>query len=166
MTYTIRRAVPDDADALTTVYADPSVIAGTLQLPYASPLLWRERLTAADAPVILLACDGRVIVGSIGLHTNARTPRRKHAASLGMGVIAAHQRKGVGSQLLAAVVELADNWLGIARLELSVFIDNDAGVALYTKFGFAIEGTLRAYALRNGAYVDAYTMARLREQPR
>ncbi len=162
MTYTIRRAVPDDADALTAVYADPSVIAGTLQLPYSSPALWRERLAAADAPVQLVACDGRVIVGNIGLHTNARTPRRKHAASIGMGVITPHQRKGVGSQLLAAVIDLADNWYGITRLELSVFTDNDAGVALYQKFGFAIEGTLRAFALRAGAYVDTYTMARLR----
>lgn len=162
MTYTVRRAVPDDADGLTAVYADPSVIAGTLQLPYSSPLLWRERLAAADAPVQLVACDGRVIVGNIGLHTNARTPRRKHAAGIGMGVITAHQRKGVGSQLLAAVIDLADNWYAITRLELSVFVDNDAGVALYQKFGFAIEGTLRAFAVRAGAYVDAYTMARLR----
>ncbi|MEO7097329.1 MAG: GNAT family N-acetyltransferase [Polyangiales bacterium] len=162
MTYTIRRAVPDDADALSAVFTDPSVIAGTLQLPYASPLLWRERLVAPDAPIMLVACDGRVIVGNLGLHTNARTPRRKHAASIGMGVVGAHQRKGVGSLLLGAVIDLADNWHGITRLELSVFTDNDGGVALYTKFGFVIEGTLRAYALRNGAYADAYSMARLR----
>lgn len=163
MTYTLRRAVPEDADGLTAVYADPAVIAGTLQLPYASPLLWRERLAAADAPVHLVACDGRVIVGNLGLHTNARTPRRKHAASFGMGVISAHQRKGVGSLLVAAAIDLAENWYGITRLELSVYVDNEAGVALYTKFGFAIEGTLRGYALRNGAYVDTYTMARLRD---
>lgn len=163
MTYTIRRAVPDDAEGLC---ADPSVIAGTLQLPYGSPVLWRERLTAVDPPVMLVACDGRVIVGNIGLHTNARTPRRKHAANIGMGVITTHQRKGVGSQLLAAVIDLADNWYGITRLELTVYVDNEAGVALYTKLGFTIEGTLRAYALRNGAYVDAYTMARIRDQPR
>jgi putative acetyltransferase len=162
MSYTIRRAGPEDADALTAVYSDPSVIAGTLQLPYATPLLWRERLAAADSRIHLVACDGRVIVGNLGMHTNPTTPRRKHAAGLGMGVISAHQRKGVGSQLLAAAIDLADNWYGITRLELSVFVDNEAGVALYTKFGFAIEGTLRAYALRNGAYVDTYTMARLR----
>jgi len=162
VSYTIRRATPDDADALTIVYTDASVIAGTLQLPYSSPHLWRERLAAADAPVQLVACDGKVAVGNIGLHTNARTPRRKHAAELGMAVMSAHQRKGVGSQLLAAAIDLADNWYGITRLELSVFTDNEAGVALYTKFGFAIEGTLRKYALRNGAYVDTYTMARLK----
>jgi L-phenylalanine/L-methionine N-acetyltransferase len=30
------------------------------------------------------------------------------------------------------------------------------------KFGFEIEGTHRRYAFRNGEYVDAYSMARLR----
>ncbi len=112
--------------------------------------------------VHLVACDGRVVVGNLGLHTNARVPRRKHAAGIGMGVVTAHQRKGVGSLLLAAAIDLADNWYGIDRLELTVFTDNEAAVGLYTKFGFAIEGTLRAYALRNGVYADTYTMARLR----
>jgi putative acetyltransferase len=35
-------------------------------------------------------------------------------------------------------------------------------LVLYRKFGFAIEGTCRAYAYRSGSYVDAYLMARLR----
>jgi putative acetyltransferase len=43
-----------------------------------------------------------------------------------------------------------------------VYTDNGAGVALYKKFGFEVEGTHRRYAFRNGAYVDAYSMARLK----
>jgi len=35
-------------------------------------------------------------------------------------------------------------------------------IALYEKFGFEVEGTHRRYAFRNGEYVDAYSMARLR----
>ena len=35
-------------------------------------------------------------------------------------------------------------------------------IALYKKFGFEIEGTLRRYAMRNGEYVDSYSMARLK----
>jgi putative acetyltransferase len=33
-------------------------------------------------------------------------------------------------------------------------------VALYRKFGFDVEGTARRYALRDGALVDAFMMAR------
>jgi L-phenylalanine/L-methionine N-acetyltransferase len=48
------------------------------------------------------------------------------------------------------------------RVELSVYTDNAAGIALYEKFGFEIEGTHHRYAFRNGEYVDAYSMARIR----
>ena len=49
-----------------------------------------------------------------------------------------------------------------AGLELHVYTDNAAGIRLYEKFGFAIEGTAREFALRDGTYIDAYAMARLR----
>jgi putative acetyltransferase len=60
---------------------------------------------------------------------------------------------------------MADNWLRIVRLELTVYTDNPAALHLYEKFGFVIEGTHRAYALRDGTYVDTYCMARVREPP-
>jgi RimJ/RimL family protein N-acetyltransferase len=41
-------------------------------------------------------------------------------------------------------------------------IVNAIGIALYEKFGFEIEGTHRRYAFRDGEYVDAYSMARVR----
>jgi len=166
VSYTTRRAVVADADGLTALYTDPSVIAGTLQLPFASPQLWKDRLSAPDAPLMLVACteDGTV-VGNAGLHTNLKTPRRMHAASIGMGVMAAHQRKGVGSKLLGALLDLADNWYGLARVELSVYTDNIAAIALYKKFGFEMEGTFRKYSLRAGELTDCYTMARIRARP-
>jgi len=46
---------------------------------------------------------------------------------------------------------------------LSVYTDNAPAIHLYEKFGFIIEGTARQFALRNGVYVDAHMMARLRE---
>ena len=60
------------------------------------------------------------------------------------------------------MVNLCDNWLRIERIELTVFVNNPAAVALYQKFGFEIEGTGKNYALRNGQYVDAYFMARMK----
>ena len=50
------------------------------------------------------------------------------------------QGKGVGTALMEAVPDLADNWLGLTRIELSVYTDNAAGAALYKKFGFEVEG--------------------------
>lgn len=59
-------------------------------------------------------------------------------------------------------IDLAENWLDLTRIELKVYVDNASGIALYEKFGFQMEGTHRRYAFRDGGYVDAYSMARLR----
>jgi len=72
------------------------------------------------------------------------------------------QGKGVGAALMRAVIELADKWLNLTRIELSVFTDNESAIALYRKFGFEIEGTLRKYAFRDGEFVDAFAMGRIK----
>jgi putative acetyltransferase len=46
-----------------------------------------------------------------------------------------------------------------------VFTDNARAIALYQRFGFRVEGTYRAYALRDGVYADALAMARLHPNP-
>ena len=72
------------------------------------------------------------------------------------------QNRGVGSALMAAMVDLADNWLGLRRIELEVWTDNLAAIHLYEKYGFVKEGTARRFAKRDGGYVDAFYMGRLR----
>lgn len=66
---------------------------------------------------------------------------------------------------MAALLDWSDHWAQLLRLELTVFADNPAAIVLYGKFGFEIEGTHRAYALRDGRYVDVNTMARLHPNP-
>ena len=72
------------------------------------------------------------------------------------------QGKGVGTALVRAMIDLADRWLNLTRIELTVFTDNEPAVALYRKFGFQIEGTHRKFAFRDGEFVDAYAMARVK----
>lgn len=72
------------------------------------------------------------------------------------------QGKGAGTALMQAMVDLADKWLNLSRLELEVYTDNTPAIHLYQKFDFVIEGTLRQFAYREGEFVDVYSMARLR----
>ena len=72
------------------------------------------------------------------------------------------QGKGVGTALMQAAIDLADNWLNLKRLELEVYVDNASAIRLYEKIGFAIEGTMVDFAFRDGQYVDTHLMARLR----
>ncbi|MGZ9712560.1 GNAT family N-acetyltransferase [Glaciimonas sp. GNP009] len=158
----IRRCEASDAEAIKKIYECPQAYAGTLQLPFPSVDTWEKRLSSLHQEWYSLVAeiDGEV-VGQLGLDANQR-PRRKHVAYVGIGVKDSYQGQGVGSKLLAAALDLADNWLNISRIELTVFIDNDAAIALYKKHGFVIEGEAAKYAFRNGEYMNAYHMARLR----
>jgi putative acetyltransferase len=164
MTYLIRHVEPSDAPALQRLYSDESTYPSSLQIPYPPLSRWVDRI-AAEGVVMLCACAGDELVGNAGLHLNLKTPRRAHAGAIGMSVLSGWQGKGVGTALMHAIVDLADNWYGLARLELSVYPDNAAALALYKKFGFELEGTLRKHALRRGVLEDIYTMARLRARP-
>jgi putative acetyltransferase len=162
---TIRRAEPEDFEGVWRTFRDEEVYSGTLQLPYPSREMWRKRCAdLSDTDYVLVACAGDEIVGHAGLHpASARNaPRRAHAMWLGLVVRADWHGKGVGTRLMQALVDLADGWLNVFRIELTVFADNARAIALYRRFGFEVEGKHRSYALRGGRYVDAYFMARLR----
>ena len=105
------------------------------------------------------------VIGGLGLHPAGTAVRRRHAMYLGITVVGDWQGRGVGDLLMAAAIEQADRWLGVLRLELTVYADNTRAIALYRRHGFEMEGTLRAFALRDGVYVDAYAMARIHPRP-
>lgn len=159
----IRRAEPADYKAVQQVHAQPRAIWGTLQVPFPSEEVWKKRLTdAGDEMYALVACVEGEVVAMAGLHVYPKSPRRRHVGYVGMAVHDKWHARGIGTALMKAIIELADNWLNLARLELNVWIDNEPALRLYKKLGFEIEGTQRKYAFRDGAYVDAYAMARVR----
>jgi putative acetyltransferase len=147
----------------------PGVQPSLLQTPYTSEQVWQERWSKApdtnSGELSLLAFDGERLVGSAGLHPVGPQVRRRHAMMLGIGVHPDAHGRGVGSALMDALMRQADDWLGVLRIELTVFADNARAIRLYERFGFEHEGRLRGYALRDGRYVDAFTMARLHPRP-
>jgi len=158
----IRAQEPEDLPDLHEAFSQPLVIRGTLGMPFVSLEARRKRLEAS-APGhtrLVAVIDGKAI-GSAGLHP-AEQPRRAHVASIGMAVHDAYAGRGAGSALMAALVDHAERWLNYRRLELTVYVDNARAIALYERFGFQREGIMRAYAWRDGDYVDALAMGRLR----
>jgi putative acetyltransferase len=157
----IRALEPEDIPELTEAWNQPGAYSGTLQLPYVSVDARRKR--SANAPPTLTrlvaVIEGKVI-GCLGLERFEG--RRSHAGQFGVAVHDAYAGRGAGTALLAAALDLADNWLNLKRVELSVYADNVRAIALYERFGFEREGRQRAYSWRNGAYADSLTMARLR----
>src|SRR5690242_18604871 len=143
------------------MFSSPKVYSGTLQVPYPSREYWRRRLTenAEHVHTLVGFIDDR-LVGMVSVITSER-PRRKHVGIIAICVHGDWQGKGVGGALMRAILDLADNWLNLMRLELEVYADNEAAIHLYERFGFEVEGTLRRHAFRDGEYVDSKVMGRL-----
>lgn len=156
----IRAYEEDDIPAVARLYNQRSVAAGTLQIPL-MPLSERAaRYTPGpEVRMVVAELDGDV-VGHAGLIL--LRGRRQHVADIGIGVDEDFQGRGIGGKLMEALLDLADNWYNIARVELTVYADNAGAIHLYKKLGFVEEGRHRGYAFREGEYVDALSMARLR----
>ncbi|WP_140626223.1 GNAT family N-acetyltransferase [Methylibium rhizosphaerae] len=169
MSISVRRASPKDAAAWAHIVAAPDVFPGLMQVPFPDEERVRQWLTETCVTgrhdVLLVAERQGEVVGTCGLHPVGPQLRRRHAMMLGISVAGQAQNQGVGSALMQAMCEYADHWAQVLRLELTVYSDNEPAIALYRKFGFEVEGTHRAYAMRAGRYVDALAMARLHPNP-
>jgi putative acetyltransferase len=160
ITITVRPVEPEDWPDVADIFDQPGAIAGTLQLPFRSRAFQKERLEQRRPGLHLGAVIEGKLIGTIAL--NRKENRRSHVGDFGMAVHDAYQGRGAGSAMLAAVLDFADRWMGLRRLELTVYADNARAIGLYEKFGFVREGLHRDFALRDGVFIDALAMARLR----
>ncbi len=160
---TIRAVTEADMPGINRIYNQPSVRRFTLGLPFESVLSSTRFFdTGTQLRTSLVACgpDGTVL-GEASLTRN-KSPRRAHVAALGLIVAEEARRQGIARALLTALLDLADNWLNLHRLELDVFANNLAAITLYKSLGFEVEATWRHHAMQDGVLADSLAMARLR----
>ncbi len=167
MEFTIRPAGIQDAKGINTLRRMPGVMENILGIP-SEPLKRNEEyLSKMDhnnhqfVAVTYLESGDELVLGTVGLNVSPN-PRTKHTATIGIMVHKNYQGVGVGTALMESVLDLADNWLMLIRLELSVFTDNERAIHVYEKLGFEKEGIARKAAIRNGVYADEYIMSRIR----
>ena len=84
-----------------------------------------------------------------------------HSGWVLLGVREAFQARGIGARLLQMLMGAASIMMGLRRVQLTVFGDNDPAIKLYRRFGFEIEGRHRDFVRRGEGFVDALTMAKL-----
>jgi ribosomal-protein-alanine N-acetyltransferase len=114
---------------------------------------FREELGAGHQ--YLAARDGDRLVGYAGLAFVAGPPRAE-AEIHTIGVDPAHQRRGIGRELLRGLLAVAD--AERATVFLEVRTDNDAARLMYEAEGFTVVGLRKRYYQPSGA--DAHTMRR------
>jgi RimJ/RimL family protein N-acetyltransferase len=156
----VRPSTADDAEAWLDLLAEVAAEGlwiGT-EVPFDREARRARFLDHLGSPATgsFVAATGYGLVGSLG--AVMRAGMSEGVADIGMCVTAGWRGQGVGSALMEACLGWARQ-AGAHKLALTVWPHNHAARALYAKFGFVTEGTLRREVRRrNGELWDAIVM--------
>jgi ribosomal protein S18 acetylase RimI-like enzyme len=139
------KVVVDEGQWLAT---EPSTGAEELERRYRQALEHDTRLFVLE--------DGGETVGALALPPTGTAG----ILSVGMWVLPTHRGRGGGRLLMEAALAARPD--GVHKIELEVWPENEAAVALYRAMGFEQEGLRRRhYRRRDGSLRSALIMARL-----
>ena len=155
------------------LYDSHAIYRNTSQLPHPSLDMWTKRLSSIPDNVYSYVSIHHAedeskdaqggLVDNLAVVVNTKE-RQRHIASFGITVKEGFHGQGIGKALMNTLIDLADNWLNLHRIELTVYTDNEPAIVLYKKFGFVIEGEAVDVAFRDGEYVNSYYMARIKHK--
>lgn len=163
----LRPLVIPDAPRLVHLLSDPAV-SRNLRLRSPVTLAAEREFIAAlahatDQMVLGITAleDGR-LMGVCGLHQLGDPARQ---AELGLFLGGPEEwGKGYGTEVTRLLCAHGFETLGLNRIWLHVYADNERGLRAYQHVGFRREGVLRQAALRDGEHVDVVAMGILRRE--
>lgn len=118
-----------------------------------------EMMQKESNSIIFVAEDKTELVGYL-FAVGGNVRKNKHTVYLVIGIANEYRGLGIGTKLFKQLLEWAKEE-SIHRLELTVATPNEAGVKLYKKMGFEIEGTKRDSLYIDGKFVDEYYMSKI-----
>lgn len=164
-TFTVRAQRTDDQDELFLLLTNEAALLDSVEAPYMTEESFRDRFTNPPAGTYVLVTESVLpsarhrIVGVAWLQVYGN--RLRHTARLTRLCLPQIRRGDGERRLLKAALALADEWLGLRRVELVVYASDAADEAFYGGFGFEREAVMRRYAVRQGICADAWLLARL-----
>ncbi|MFO0857432.1 MAG: N-acetyltransferase [Phycisphaerales bacterium] len=168
----VRSAVADDTPRLMTfvpetfattdmvlTQADEWKLTEAQERAFVQECLDTPGSLAIVAEVATSMTSGHGFAGMLTMKQGHRR-RSEHTTYLGMMVGEAWRGKGVGDALMQCAVAFGKATPVLRRITLEVAASNPAGLALYKKHGFVIEGTRKGQFQRvPGVFEDDYCMA-------
>jgi putative acetyltransferase len=157
----IRPVGVEDAEVIWRITRQEGVIETILALP-SDRLEQRRRVLAELGPDEhwFVAEIGGEVVGLAGLSVG--TGRLRHSGHVFLFVARERHGRGIGTRLLQALLDVADNWLLLRRVELTVVAENERARKLYEHLGFVVEGRRKLSVISQGEIKDELLMARYR----
>lgn len=111
----------------------------------------------AGKAVELLLFIGDKLAGNAGVVL--KTLNQSHVGLFGISLLKEFRGMGLGKLFMEKVIEEAKNKLpGLKTIELSCFINNEAAINLYKRFGFNEFGRLPEGLRRKGQYFEQVFM--------
>jgi ribosomal protein S18 acetylase RimI-like enzyme len=123
----------------------------------AQPLAWTEKRLSTPGEYWFGAFDGEQLLGAVGLRTQEGKKIRHVATLAALAVDANRHGQGIGSKLVAHLVDFARSLGHIRQIQLTVSEGNSRAERLYDAFGFEQFGLERdAFALDGQYYAKQH----------
>ena len=107
--------------------------------------------------ILLIAEAEGEIVGGLSFSSENR-PRKLHTGEVGVSVLKAYWRLGIGKGLLDGLIEWAKSNRVISKINLKVRCENLRAIRLYKRLGFVSEGVVSREYFIDGKFYDALLM--------
>ena len=165
-TYIIREAVPDDAEKMISYLnqvggESDNLMHGKNEFNVPVEGVKRKLAMSKDSEnsVVLIAIDNDQIIARAEL-VGYYPARIRHRAIFSISVKKEYWNQGIGTEMIEKIFEQAKN-MKIRIIELEAITDNERGIHLYHKMGFADIGIYKDYFYVNGMFKDAVVMQKI-----
>jgi len=163
-----RRLMGEDADAFAQLrreiaFDNPVPLGLTVDEELSRPLEgFRSQLSYPLPNAAFGAFEDGRLVGSAAVAWPGKFPSSRHKAELwGVFVSPGQRGNGIGRRLVGMALDHAFG-AGARRVNLTVYLPNDAAVALYRSLGFVACGTEPEAVCLGGIFHDGLQMSLLR----
>lgn len=153
----IRALKASDDDAVRSIYLE-GIATGNATFETVAPN-WQEWDAAHLKHSRIVMVAGKVIAGWAALSPVSKREVYRGVAEVSVYVAAEYRGKGIGDQLLEALVAESEK-NGIWTLTASIFAENAASLKLHEKHGFKMLGRRTRIAKLHGIWRDTLFLER------
>ena len=162
-TYTIREAIPDDAEKMILYLNQVGGESDNLlygENEFIVPVEGVKRKLAiskeSENSIVLIAIENEQIIARAELE-GYYAARIRHRAKFSISVKKEYWNQGIGTEMIKRIIDQAKT-MKIRIIELEVITDNLRAISLYHKMGFTDIGIYKNYFFVNGLFKDAVIM--------